>query len=185
MDDFRSVLAAARMGEEAAWERIYRSLAGSVIGYLRARGAADPEDLAGEAFLQIVRDLDRFAGDERDFRAWAFTIVHRRLIDDRRRRARRPAVADGPVPEVAAGDVRADASARLERAAVLDVLAGLPVDQRTVLLLRILGDMTIEEIASAVGKRPGAVKALQRRGLRRAARAYPVPLEAPEPMTST
>jgi RNA polymerase sigma-70 factor (ECF subfamily) len=40
-------------------------------------------------------------------------------------------------------------------------------------LLRIIGDLTIEEIARAVGKRPGAVKALQRRGLRRLQRAYP------------
>ena len=48
-----------------------------------------------------------------------------------------------------------------------------PPDQRSVLLLRILGDMTVEEVARAVGKRPGAVKALQRRGLKRVSRAYP------------
>ena len=49
----------------------------------------------------------------------------------------------------------------------------LPPDQREVVLLRIIGDLTIAEIARAVGKRPGAVKALQRRGLRRLERAYP------------
>ena len=58
---------------------------------------------------------------------------------------------------------------------MLAVLDDLPPDQRAVLLLRILGDMTIEEIARAVGKRPGAVKALQRRGLKRVGRAYPFP----------
>jgi DNA-directed RNA polymerase specialized sigma24 family protein len=42
-----------------------------------------------------------------------------------------------------------------------------------VLLLRILGDLTIEEIARAVGKRPGAVKALQRRALKNLEKAYP------------
>ncbi|WP_431192015.1 sigma factor-like helix-turn-helix DNA-binding protein [Staphylococcus aureus] len=41
------------------------------------------------------------------------------------------------------------------------------------LLLRILGDLTIEEIARVVGKRPGAVKALQRRALKRVEGAYP------------
>src|SRR3712207_8016605 len=87
VDAFDSVLAAARAGADWAWERIYADLAGSVIGYLRVHGAAEPEDLAGEVFLQVVRDLPRFSGDQRDFRAWVFTIVHRRLLDERRRRS--------------------------------------------------------------------------------------------------
>ncbi|HEV2812863.1 MAG TPA: sigma-70 family RNA polymerase sigma factor [Solirubrobacteraceae bacterium] len=174
MDAFDSVLAAARAGADWAWERIYADLAGSVIGYLRVHGAPDPEDVAGEVFLQVVRDLPRFSGDERDFRAWVFTIVHRRLLDSRRARSRRPAGAPlEAVPEARGGDVADDAHARLDRARVLELLADLPPDQRSVLLLRILGDMTIDEIARAVGKRPGAVKALQRRGLKRVAKAYP------------
>jgi RNA polymerase sigma factor (sigma-70 family) len=175
VNSFDSVLTAARAGADWAWERIYSDLAGSVVGYLRVHGASDPEDVAGEAFLQMVRDLPRFSGDERDFRAWAFTIVHRRLQDDRRRRARKPASALPEGFDVAGGDVEDDAFAAVDRARVLALLADLPPDQRSVLLLRILGDMTIEEIAKAVGKRPGAVKALQRRGLKRVERAYPFP----------
>ena len=45
------------------------------------------------------------------------------------------------------------------------VLAALSPEQRSVLLLRVIGDMSIEDVAKAVGKRTGAVKALQRRGL--------------------
>ena len=177
MDAFASQLTAARAGADWAWERIYRSLAPSVIGYLRAEGAAEPEDVAGEVFVQIVRDLPRFTGEEeRDFRAWVFTIVHRRLQDERRRRGRKPTVplpehAEGP--EIVGRDVADDALTRLDHRRVVELLADLPADQRSVLLLRILGDMTIEEIAAAVGKRPGAVKALQRRGLKRVERAYP------------
>jgi len=172
MDDFASVLSAARAGEDTAWERIYRSLAGPVIGYLRAHGAPEPEDVAGEAFLQIVRDLDRFSGDERDFRAWVFTIVHRRLLDARRARSRRPPPAPLDAHEPAGGDVVEDARSSLDRERVVALLADLPPDQRSVLLLRILGDMTIEEIARAMNKRAGAVKALQRRGLKRVGKAY-------------
>ena len=172
VDAFDSVLAAARAGADWAWERIYADLAGSVIGYLRVHGAAEPEDVAGEVFLQLVRDLPRFRGDQRDFRAWVFTIVHRRLLDERRRRGRRPAVPVAEHRDEVGGDVREDALERLDRGRVLDLLADLPPDQRSVLLLRILGDMTVEEGARAVGKRPGAVKALQRRGLRRVREAY-------------
>jgi RNA polymerase sigma-70 factor (ECF subfamily) len=176
VDAFDSVLVAARAGADWAWERIYADLSGSVVGYLRVHGAAEPDDLAGEVFLQVVRDLHRFSGDERDFRAWVFTIVHRRLQDERRRRGRKPTVPlpeheDGP--EIVGGDVADDALTSLDHRRVVELLADLPADQRSVLLLRILGDMTIEEIAAAVGKRPGAVKALQRRGLKRVERAYP------------
>ena len=170
-EQFESVLAGARAGAEWAWERLYRDLAPTVIGYLRSHGAAEPEDLAGETFLHAVRGIGAFQGDERDFRAWLFTIAHRRLIDERRRRGRRPVQPEEP--EVLAerlgegGDVGEEALERIGDDRVRAVLAMLPDDQRTVLLLRILGDMTIEEIAAIVGKRVGAVKALQRRALRR------------------
>src|SRR5882762_7704961 len=90
MEAFGEVLAAARTGAEWAWGRIYGELAPSIAGYVRAHGAADPDDLTGEVLLQVVRGLERFEGDEAGFRAWVFTIAHRRMVDDARRRARRP-----------------------------------------------------------------------------------------------
>jgi RNA polymerase sigma factor (sigma-70 family) len=174
---FDDALCSARAGEEWAWARIYERLAPRIVGYLRAHGATDPEDLAGEVFLHVVRGLPEFTGGERDFNAWTFTIAHRRLVDDLRRRGRRPLeLLDGDaVAEVAGagGDVFDDAEARLSEAAARAAIDELPTDQRTVVLLRIIGDLTIDDIARTLGKRPGAVKALQRRGLRRLKRAYP------------
>ena len=171
VESFDSVLRAARAGADWAWGRIYADLAPVVTGYLRGHGAAEPEDLTGETFLQVVRDLPRFEGDERAFRSWVFTIAHRRLIDDRRRRGRRPVT---PAPDAtleavggAGGGAADEALDRVADDRVRAAMAALPDDQRAVLLLRIVGDMTIEEIAVAVGKRTGAVKALQRRALRR------------------
>jgi RNA polymerase sigma-70 factor (ECF subfamily) len=176
-DGFDDVLLAARAGAEWAWTRIYEELAPKIVGYLRAHGAGDPEDVAGEVFVQVVTGLPGFSGGERQFRAWTFTIAHRRLIDDARRRRRRPVdVAPSELIERAAGaagEVHEDVEARMADASVRAAIAELPVDQRAVVLLRIIGDLTIEQIAHAVGKRPGAVKALQRRGLRRLGRAYP------------
>jgi RNA polymerase sigma factor (sigma-70 family) len=161
-------MAGARAGAEWAWTAIYHDLAPGILGYLRMQRAPDPEDLLGEVFLQLVRDLPRFSGGERDFRAWAFTIAHHRLLDDRRHRGRRPvepARADvidssGPV-----GDAEQEAFRGLAAERVRRLIAQLSSDQQRVLLLRILGDLTVEEVARVIGKRPGAVKALQRRGL--------------------
>ncbi|HYU60047.1 MAG TPA: RNA polymerase sigma factor [Solirubrobacterales bacterium] len=167
-EQFEPLLEAAREGSEDAWSAIYRRLAPPVLGYLRASAAPEPEDNLSEVFLQVARDLPRFEGDERDFRAWVFTIAHHRLIDARRADARRPVepVAETPEPHATpTADVADEAMARIGREEVQRVLAALTPEQQTVLLLRVLGELTVEEVAEAIGKRPGAVKALQRRGL--------------------
>jgi RNA polymerase sigma factor (sigma-70 family) len=164
---FAATLARLRSGDEAAWAELYRGFSPRVLGFLRGLGATDAEDLMGEVFVQVVRDLWRFEGDERAFRAWLFTVAHHRLLDAKRRARRRPFELFAKVPEdpAARGDVTDDAFGELERTEVMAVLGRLSRDQRAVLLLRIVGDLTVEEVARAVGKRPGAVKALQRRGL--------------------
>lgn len=170
---FDALLEAAKAGDEAAWSEIYRWLAPVVLGYLRANGAPDPEDALGETFLQAARDLRRFEGDRARLRSWVFTIAHHRLIDSRRHHARRPAepMAEPPEPrEAVADDAATEALARIGADEVRSVFAEISPDQRAVLLLRVLGELTIDEIAAVVGKRPGAVKALQRRGLAAAER---------------
>lgn len=167
-DRLEPVLEAARGGSEAAWGTLYRELAPSVLGYLRRSNAPEPEDILSEVFLQVARDLARFEGDERDFRAWVFTVAHHRLIDARRAAARRPAdpVAEPPEAEAApASDAAEEALSRIGLEEMHRALEALTADQRAVLLLRVLGELTVEEVAAALGKRQGAVKALQRRGL--------------------
>jgi RNA polymerase sigma-70 factor (ECF subfamily) len=165
---FGDVLAAAQAGSAWAFEVLYRDLSPAVTGYLRLHGAAEPDDLASETFLGVFTGLAGFRGNEDDLRAWVFTIAHRRLVDDWRRRSRRPATVDdaGDLAEHAGGDVEDDALARIGADAVQRLCAGLPDDQRSVLLLRILADLTVEQVAQAMSRSVGSVKALQRRGLR-------------------
>jgi RNA polymerase sigma-70 factor (ECF subfamily) len=168
IERFNALLDAARQGSEAAWAEIYRDLGPVILGYLRGNRAPEPEDILSEVFLQVARDLPGFEGDERQFRSWVFTIAHHRLIDARRHAARRPVdyAPEPPEPEGPPVDEAAEeALARIGTEEVHRVLEALSPDQRAVLLLRVLGDLTIEEVARAVRKRQGAVKALQRRGL--------------------
>jgi RNA polymerase sigma factor (sigma-70 family) len=171
---FDGVLAGARAGAEWAWAALYRDVAPSLLAYLRVQKAYDPENLAGEVFLHLVRDLHSFAGDERAFRSWLFTVAHSRLLDERRRATRRPLEAAGddviewhaPVLDAEDEALSALSADRLERA-----IRRLSPDQQTVLFLRIFADLTVDEVATLVGKRPGAVKQLQRRGLAAVRRA--------------
>jgi RNA polymerase sigma-70 factor (ECF subfamily) len=165
---FDDVLPAAQAGAAWAFEVLYRDLSPAVTGYLRLHGAAEPDDLASETFLGVFTGLADFRGDEERLRAWVFTIAHRRLVDDWRRRSRRPQVTDDPgdLAERVGGDVEDDVLLRTGTQEVHELCATLPVDQRSVLLLRILADLTVEQVADVLGRSVGSVKALQRRGLR-------------------
>jgi RNA polymerase sigma factor (sigma-70 family) len=165
---FDDVLAAAQAGAAWAFEVLYRDLSPVVTGYLRLHGAAEPDDLASETFLGVFTGLAAFHGDEAALRSWVFTIAHRRLVDDWRRRSRRPQLTDdaGDLTLLAGGDVEDDVLVRLGAADVHRMCAELPDDQRSVLLLRILADLTVEQVATVMGRSIGATKALQRRGLR-------------------
>lgn len=165
--EFARVLAAAKSGAEWAWADIYRDLAGHVTAYLAARGAAEPEDLTSEVFLQAARDIASFRGDESGFRSWVFVIAHRRLVDSWRAASRRPSsivMLEG-VAEPYGGNAEEEALERLRTTELLSALERLTEDQRTVLALRIIGGLTVAETAKVVKRRQGAVKALQRRGL--------------------
>lgn len=165
--DFESVLQAARIGADWAWAVIYRDLSPSVLRYLRARGAAEPEDLLGEVFVSIVRALSTFSGGESEFRGWVFRCARNAAIDSGRRAMRRPLDLRpaGELVDHAVTDSAEDYA--LERIAgdrVRALLAKLSDQQREVIYLRVLADLSIDEVARALGRTPGSVKSLQSRG---------------------
>ena len=165
---FDQILIAARAGGEWAWRDLYRGTAPTLVRYLRARGTPDADDVVGETFIRVVRHIGGFAGDESAFRTWVFTIARNVVIDGARSSQRRPVVA---VPDetlhalASVGDVETEAMQGLAQEHVRWVIEELSPDQRDVLLLRILGGFTIAEIADMLGRREGAVKMLQSRGL--------------------
>ena len=162
------MLAAAQADAPWAYQRLFEWLGRPVAGYLRGQGADDAEGLANDVFLRAFTNLGSFTGNEERFRSWVFAIAHNLLTDERRRQRRRPTLAAEPVVErEAPSSTEVDALARLGAERVTALLVELSPDQRDVLLLRIVADLTVEQVAEALGKAPGAVKQLQRRGLAR------------------
>ncbi len=172
---FPEVLTAAQANAGWAFERLYQSLAPAVAGYARAQGADDPEVTTSEVFLAAFSRLGGFVGNEVQFRSFVFTIAHHRIVDERRFKARRPSVDSLDAPSAGAGSagVHRGSAASAEQEAfdvlgterVQALLDRLPPDQRDVLVLRVVADLTVEQVAAALEKSPGAVKALQRRAL--------------------
>lgn len=157
---------AARAGSIEAFERLYYSLAPSIASYLRWNGVADVESLTNEVMAHVHRNLHRFTGDASAFRSWTFTIAHHRMVDDRRATSRRPVVTDTEIQEsTVVGDAEEDALAALSDDRLRELLGRLSPDQRSVLLLRIVADLSLEDVAVALNKRRGAIKSLQHRAL--------------------
>ena len=156
-------------GRSAAWRRFYLELQPALVGYLRGRGCASPEDVASETLLQVVRDLRSFTGTEANFRSWVFSIAHHRMIDAARRDSvpGPPTAAETEVLEacLAPHPHRRGGADNLGGAELEHLLAACTTDQRDVLLLCYVADLRLHQAAEVLGKEYNAVKATHRRAI--------------------
>lgn len=157
----------AGAGDTDALSRIYEALSPRVRKYLWARGAEDPEGLTQEVFVTVLRRVATIQGGAAGLSGFVFSVAHARYVDEVRRRARRPR----HVPYDGADDTRVTAAAeasaleRLGADEALELVSRLKDDQREVVAMRVLGELSLEQTAAAMGRSVGAVKQLQRRGL--------------------
>lgn len=169
MDRLDSLVVAARAGGDWAFARLWEELAGPVAGYLRARGVDDVDDVTSEVFLAAFEGIQRFEGDGARFRSWLFTIAHHRGVDGLRGQIK----AGGQEAYFEDLDRRTVPSAEetsldhLQSDEVRTALAALTAEQRDVVLLRFVADLSLDEVAAITGRNAGAVKQLQRRGIHR------------------
>ncbi len=169
--EFGEVLAAARAGEDWAVAVLYRDLHPRLRGYFGARAGGAAEDLESEVWLAVAQRLHAFEGDEIAFRAWVFSIARRRLADLRRTLARRRTDV-APVEDLDRPDAAADPQAIVLEAmdgdaAVAFVRRWLPHDHAEIVLLRVVAGLDVDQVAALVRKRPGTVRVIQHRALRR------------------
>lgn len=168
---FGVTLANARTGDEAAFARIFHDVQPALLRYLRVI-TPEPEDVAGETWIQVVTGLRRFRGGEQDFRAWLFTIARNRAADAGRSRHRRPAVpldmteADQQPTTADAADQALEA---VSTQAAMELIKSLPREQAEIIVLRVVAGLDAGDVAKIVGKTPGAVRVAAHRGLRRLA----------------
>jgi len=169
---FPAVLAAAQRGDERAFALLWRELQPAVLRYLRVAVPEAAEDLAADTWVSVIRGLARFRGDEPGFRALIFTAARHRALDWRRQASRRQTASvpiedltDQPAPDDPAEAVLEAQSTR----AAIALIAELPPNQAEVVTLRMVAGLDVAQVARIVGKRPGAVRTLTHRGLRRLA----------------
>jgi RNA polymerase sigma-70 factor, ECF subfamily len=169
---FPAVLTAAAGGDEDAFGVLWHDLQPRLLRYFKVIAPGAAEDLAAETWLEVVRAIGRFQGDEAAFGAWVFTIARHKGRDWWRRAARKPVqelpetgLAELPAPDDPAATVLEAASTR----AALALIATLPAGQAEAIVLRVVAGLEVKQVAEIMDKRPNTVRVLTHRGLRRLA----------------
>jgi RNA polymerase sigma-70 factor (ECF subfamily) len=131
----------------------------------RVRDAEVAEDLTAQVFLKALEGLPSYRPTGAPFRAWLYRIAHARTVDYWRQQQRRQEVMLAET--LVASDPSPDAVtvARSEWSMAVELLGELTDDQRDVIILRFIEEMSLAEVAETLDKTVGAVKALQHRAL--------------------
>lgn len=171
---------AAQDGDANAYARLYDRYVGMVYKYVKFR-VGDPsvaEDVTSETFLRGLRRISTIRYQGSDVGAWFLTIARNLVLDYvKSSRYRREVMTaefgdtpvrtghdDGPEHEV----LTAAATAELMRC-----VAMLNADQQECVMLRFIHGLSVAETAAVMGRKEGAIKALQHRAVRRLAQLLP------------
>ncbi len=163
------VIERARAGDRAAFAELYDQHVDAVYRYVlyRVREPSDAEDVTSEVFTRAFANIHRYRWQGKSFLAWLYTIA-RNAVTDRRRRARPTVDLDNAYGIAEEGPTAHDHAVRGEQ---VDALRGavkhLTTEQQEVLLMRFVENMSSRQVAKALGKNEGAVRALQFRALGR------------------
>lgn len=161
-------LVRAACREPAVFGQLYERYFPIVYGYCQRRldEPAAAEDACAAIFSRAFASLSTCRHPDR-FRSWLFTIAHHEVTD--RYRAREPMADLETVAHTLRDPARSpedSAIAAEERRSLHAALAALPDDQRQVVELRLSG-LSGPEIAAVIGRRHGAIRALQHRAFTR------------------
>src|SRR5262245_55281092 len=159
------LVSALRGGDLAAFDRLYDRYARRLYGYIR-RMALDParaDDAFQEVFMVVLRgagtDAPGFDPARGRFAAWLFAVARNRCMADRRQGLARAALLSQeshrlePSTDISCPERQLD-DARRMRAAI----DALPDDQRQLVLMKQLGELTYREIAELLGVAEGTIK---------------------------
>lgn len=157
----------AQAGQRDAMAQLWRIYQPQLLRFLRAKRAPMAADIASEVWVDVARSIERFQGDGVDLQRWLFTIAHRRSVDEYRRAARRrDAIDDGLSDHWRASHVDdIDAADGLERA--ISMLRQLPENTAAAVMLRVVYELPVADVADIIGCSHGNVRVLAHRGINR------------------
>src|SRR3954454_23103874 len=155
----RRAVKRAQEGDRDAMRFLYVRYGDDVYGYVRCMLHDDheAEDVTQQVFTKLMTSLSKYREREEPFSAWILRVSRNVALNSLRQRR---AI---PCEEVRGAHEALDDTAHDRARSLQDALAGLPADQREVLVLRHIIGMTPGEIAVSLGKSEASVHGLHHR----------------------
>ena len=167
----------AQAGDAEAFGELYDNYVTMVHRYVchRVGDRATAEDVTSETFVRALRRIDSLSFQGRDVGAWLVTIARNIILDHVKSSRYRLEVATADMRDAdRATDGPEDAVVQhLTNQQLLECVRQLGSEQQECIVLRFLHGLSVSETAEIMGKKDGAIKALQHRAVRRLAGLLP------------
>jgi RNA polymerase sigma-70 factor (TIGR02952 family) len=175
--DVWALVRRAQDGDAEAFGELYDHYVTMVHRYVYARvgDRALAEDVTSETFVRALRRIDSLSFQGRDVGAWLVTIA-RNIVRDHVKSSRfrlEVATADMRDADRATDGPEDAVVAYLTNQQLLECVKQLGSEQQECIVLRFLHGLSVSETAAIMGKKDGAIKALQHRAVRRLAGLLP------------
>src|SRR5947209_15713397 len=175
--DVWALVRAAQGGDAEAFGRLYDHYVTMIHRYVyhRVGDRTMAEDITSETFLRALRRIDSLSFQGRDVGAWLVTIA-RNIIRDHVKSSRfrlEVTTADMRDADRATDGPEDAVVAHLTNQQLLACVRQLSSEQQECIVLRFMQGLSVAETAAVMGKKDGAIKALQHRAVRRLATLLP------------
>ncbi|PIR86759.1 MAG: RNA polymerase subunit sigma-24 [Candidatus Harrisonbacteria bacterium CG10_big_fil_rev_8_21_14_0_10_49_15] len=174
LEDEQELIQAAQHGDDQAFGRLYDHYIKAIYRFIAVKVGSkeQAEDLTHEVFLRAWQKLPSFKSRGFPFSSWLYRIARNRVIDHYRTQKSHLNVDDlvGQMEEEflkVSSDQRQQLDLKLDLEKVMSALEQLTPDQREVMELRFIEDLSPKEIAEVIGKREGTVRILQHRATKK------------------
>ena len=173
--ELRALVDRAQQHSADAWEQLYRTYRPRLVSYAGRRlpNVHAAEDAVSEAFSRAIASVEGFSWQGVGFVGWMYGITRNVVLETQRaatrdrnlaNRATGAARTDG---RLVMDDVGSDLESEHDRSVLRRVFDGLDDADREILELRIVGELSAEEVGVILDKKPGAVRMAQSRALDR------------------
>lgn len=171
MNDIQDILTRAKQGDSEAFALLYKEYYVPLYRYihLRTKNKEQAEDLTQDVFLKIYRTLGSIDPEATSPTGYFYTIARNTLIDFWRKKSTGASVSDDDLLLQVADEspgAMATSSLKEQSSLLYECLDELTDEQREVISLRFIQELSTAEIAAQLGKKETAVRQLQVRGLR-------------------
>lgn len=171
--DLEKVIEDARKGDEPAIVALFRLFNPQLLRYLKHHVPYDYEDVASETWAAIAKGIPEFHGDSRDFRSWMFGIARNKTADYFRSTSKAKLALENQRNHFhnETHSESSDATAHPAIAnltaeeAIESLVSVLPPHHAEVLLLRVVADLSVEQVSKIMDKSPEAIRVIQHRAI--------------------